>query len=406
MLTQRGTPRSDPEGEAPARPSPLRTATLIDGIPQAVSIQFNNLVYEMRATGRDVITLSLGEAFFDLPPFGLAQLSTPTGIHHYSHSRGLPALRQRLARYYREDFGVPVDPATEILFTAGSKAAIYMVLLSVVEPGDEVLVLEPFWLSYPEQVRMCRGRPVAVPHDVSILELGDWVSPRTRAIIINNPNNPTGRVYTESELLAVHDLAERHGLLIIADEAYNEFVAADSRCRSCAADDPDKRHTVVINSMSKNFGLSGWRVGYVIAHRRIIDQVLKVNQHVITCAPTILSCYLAERFDELLAVTRPQIRRVVAVRNQVSGWMTDAGIATSPGSASFYLFASLRDSQLSSTAFASRLLEERSVSVVPGIAYGASCDRYIRVSVGTEPVDRIQQGIAAIAHLLAETRAE
>jgi aminotransferase len=389
--------------ESPA----IRASSLVDGVAQALSIKYNNHVYELREAGHDIITLSLGEAFFDLPlpTFDRLDAATLKGLNHYSHSRGLPELRARLGRYYHEEFDVPVDPDHEIIVTAGSKAAIYMVLLAILEPGDEVIIPEPFWLSYPEQVRLCRGRPVMVPHDVSVFELARYITPRTRAIVINNPNNPSGQVYTGFELAFVHDLAEAHGLLVIADEAYNEFVPPGTRFQSCGGLDPDKHHTVTVNSMSKNYGISGWRVGYVIAHRRLIDQILKINQHLVTCAPTILSSYLAAHFDDILDITRPQIRRVVALRNRVAGWLSDAGVQALPGTASFYLFASLGDSALSSTEFTTRLLRESAVSVVAGIAYGDSCDRHIRISVGTESEDRVARGIAAVRDLIdASTR--
>jgi aspartate aminotransferase/aminotransferase len=392
------TPVTAPFDEAAS----IRPSSLVDGVQQALSIKYNNLVYELRAAGQDVITLSLGEAFFDLPVPRFDDLAG-AGLHHYSHSRGLTELRRRLASYYQDEFDVPVDPEQEIIVTAGSKVAIYMVLLAILEPGDEVIIPEPFWLSYPEQVRLCRGVPVMVPHDVSVFDLADYVTARTRAIVINNPNNPSGRVHTEAELEFVHDLADAHGLLLIADEAYHEFVTPQAPFRACGAFDPELRHTVTVNSMSKNYGVSGWRVGYVIAHRTLIDQVLKINQHLITCAPTILSCYLAEHFDDILEITRPQIRRVVALREEAAAQLAAAGIATLPGTASFYLFASLGRSTLRSIEFTTRLLRESSVSVVAGIAYGASCDRHIRISVGTEPPDRVATGIAAIRDLIEAT---
>lgn len=381
--------------------SPIRPSSLVDNAAQALSIKYNNLVYELSAAGQDIITLSLGEAFFDLPLPRFDDLAGH-GLHHYSHSRGLPELRQRLAGYWA-DFDLPVDPDTEIVVTAGSKVAIYMVLLALLEPGDEVIVPEPFWLSYPEQVRLCRGVPVLVPHDVSVFDFGRYVTPRTRAIVINNPNNPSGRVHTDAELEFVHDLADARGLVVIADEAYHEFVPSETPFRACGSFDPELRHTVTVNSMSKNYGVSGWRVGYVIAHRTLIDQVLKINQHLITCAPTILSWYLAEHFDDILDITRPQIRRVVDLRREVAGQLADIGIETLPGSATFYLFASLGRSTLDSMEFATRLLRESAVSVVAGIAYGESCDRHIRISVGTESPYRVARGIAEIRNLIDAT---
>lgn len=385
------------------RRSPLTSVPWLERMPQAESIRQNNLVYEMRAAGRDVITLSLGEAFFDLPLPRFDDLSMKGELHHYSHSRGLASLRRRLAAYYSNELNVAVDPERELIVTAGSKAASYMLLLAVLEPGDEVIVLEPFWLSYPEQVRMCGGRPVMVPHDVPVSDLERYVTARTRAIVINNPNNPSGHIYSATELACLHDLATEHDLLLISDEAYHEFVPDGTTFQSCAALDPDKRHTAVINSMSKNYGVSGWRIGYVIAHQALLDQVLKINQHLVTCAPTILCCYLAEHFDDILQITRPQIRNVVGLRNRAAGWLADAGVSTLPGCASFYLFVSLGESLMGSAAFAGTLLRDSAVSVVAGMAYGPTCDRYVRVSVGTESEDRVRRGVEAMCRLIRES---
>ncbi|MFB7511246.1 pyridoxal phosphate-dependent aminotransferase, partial [Streptomyces broussonetiae] len=329
-------------------------------------------------------------------------LTTPD-LHHYSHSRGLPELRRLLAKYYETRFTLPVDPDTEVIVTAGSKAAIYMALMAILDPGDQVIVPEPYWLSYPAQIRMCRGEPVMVPHDVPVFDFERFVTARTRAVIINNPNNPSGHIYTRAELEYLHELADRHGLLLIVDEAYNEFMPPGTEFLAAGALDPDKEHTVTVNSMSKNYGVSGWRIGYLIANQRLTDQILKINQHLVTCAPTILAAYLAERFDDLLDITRPQIQRTVQLRNRVGTWFADNGIDTLPGTSTFYLFVSLGGSSLDSTEFAGRLLKESGISVVPGIGYGDSCDRHIRVSVGSESQDRIARGVAAIRDLVEST---
>ncbi|MFD4658700.1 pyridoxal phosphate-dependent aminotransferase [Kitasatospora sp. NPDC058444] len=388
-----------------ATKEPLRASRLMEGITQALSVQHNNVVYDMKAAGQDVITLSLGEAFFDLPLPEFGGLTTP-GLHHYSHSRGLPELRRLLGKYYESKFALPVDPDTEVIVTAGSKAAIYMALMAILDPGDEVIVPEPYWLSYPAQIRLCKGEPVMVAHDVPVFDFERFVTERTRAVIINNPNNPSGHVYTRAELEHLHELADRHGLLLIVDEAYNEFVPPGPEFLAAGSLDPEKKHTVTVNSMSKNYGVSGWRIGYLIANERLTEQILKINQHLVTCAPTILAAYLSERFDDLLDVTRPQIQRTVQLRNRVAGWFADAGIDTMPGTSTFYLFVHLGASALDSTGFADRLLRESAISVVPGIGYGDSCDRYIRVSVGSESEERIARAVAAIRDLIESTTPE
>jgi aminotransferase len=396
---------------APVRTDGVRIRPRADGVPapaahlsgivQALSIRYNNLVYEMKSRGENVIVLSLGEAFFDIPLFGFDDLPMPDG-YHYSHSRGVPGLRRRLAAYYGERYGVPVDPASEIIVTAGSKIAIHMSLMAILSPGDEVLVLEPAWVSYTEQVKLCHAVPVMVPYDRTVFDLGAFVTRRTRAIIVNNPNNPSGKVLSRTELEHLHALAELHGLFLLSDEAYSDFVPAGSFL-SCGVLDPEKRHTLVCNSMSKNYGMSGWRIGYVIGRRGVMDEVLKINQHLVTCPPTLLQHYLERHFDRVLEITLPQIAEVVRRRAELAAFMDDLGMEYLPGDSTFYLFVSIAPSALSSEAFCTRLLTEHGVSTVPGIGYGRSCDHFIRVSVGTESMERTRQGITRIHELVQAT---
>jgi aminotransferase len=371
----------------------------IQSLGDALSIRWNTRVYELQAAGVDVTVLSLGEAFFQIPVTGFEELGDTL---HYSHSRGIPVLRERLAADY---YGVPVDPAGEIIVTAGSKIAIYLAMLTMLDPGDEVVIPEPAWVSYTEQVRLCHGRPVTVPHDVPVAGWERYVTPRTRAIVVNSPNNPRGSVLSADDWGRLHELAERHSLYLLCDEAYSEFLPDGERFISGGAGDPSKRHTVVCNSMSKNFGMSGWRVGYVIAAAPFLDELLKAQQHLVTCAATPLSMYVAEHFDELRAVTRPQIRAVVARRAEIVSELHRLGISHLEGTATYYVFASIRPSALGSEAFCERLLEEHRVAAVPGIGYGDSCDAFIRLSVGTETFPRTVAALEAIRQLIDATAA-
>jgi aspartate aminotransferase/aminotransferase len=298
-----------------------------------------------------------------------------------------------------------VDAGREIIVTAGSKIAIHMSLMAIINPGDEVLVLEPAWVSYTEQVKLCHGVPVMVPYDRSVFELEEFITPRTRAIIINNPNNPSGKVFSLEELEHLHALVDQNNLFLLSDEAYSEFLLDDSFI-SAGALDPEKKHTIVCNSMSKNYGMSGWRIGYVIARPSLIDQVLKINQHLVTCPSTILQHYLEQRFDEILGITRPQIDGVVRKRRALAGYMDEMGMSYLPGDSTFYFFVSIARSGLGSEAFCTRLLTEHGVSTVPGIGYGRSCDGFIRVSVGAESMERTCRGIRRIRDLIEATAVE
>jgi aspartate aminotransferase/aminotransferase len=384
-------------------PGTLPLAAHMEGVDDALSIRYNNRVYELQAGGADVIVLSLGEAFFDIPLHDFSKLPREA-VFHYSHSRGLAQLRDRIAAYYESEYGVPVDPETEIIVTAGSKIAIHMSLMTILDPGDEVLIHEPAWVSYTEQVKLCHARPVSVPWDVEPSEIESFLTPRTKIVILNYPNNPRGRLLTAEEWAQLHEMAERRGVFLLADEAYSDFVDPGEQFVSGGVNDPAKRHTIVCNSMSKNFGISGWRHGYVIGSPALIDQILKVNQHLVTCPATILSYYLAEHFHDLLEVTKPQIRDLLDRRRVVLEHMDAIGLARLPGTATFYVFASIADSVLGSLEFCDRLLEERHVAVVPGIGYGDSCDGFVRISVGTEPIERTVAGLESIRALIDETR--
>jgi aminotransferase len=368
---------------------------------QAMSIKFNTMVYELQQRGKKVLVMSLGEAFFDVPLFSLNDLPYPE-VNHYSHSRGLPELRRELRKYFDTEYDFQFDDQTEIIITAGSKIAIYMTLMSILNPGDEVIYSEPAWVSYPEQIRLCYGVPVGIPFDKGVRDYEAYVTPRTRAIIMNNPHNPRGQVFTESELRSLVSLAEKRDLWLLCDEAYSDFLA-DGSFISLGSIDRQKTHAVVVNSMSKNYGISGWRIGYVIANVNLIENILKVNQHLITCPATILEYYLVRHFRELLEITKPQIRDVVGKRNRLAEYMGKIGLSYLPGAATFYFFVSIRPSRLGSEEFCTRLLEEELISVVPGIGYGKSCASFIRVSVGTASMEENMCGLRKIKELIERT---
>jgi aminotransferase len=368
---------------------------------QAMSIEYNTRVYEMQQRGQKVLVMSLGEAFFDIPLYPMDDLPYPA-VNHYSHSRGLSELRDKLCCYYFTEYHAHVDAEREIIVTAGSKAAIHMTLMSILNPGDEAIFTEPAWVSYPEQIKLCYGVPVSVPVETSVLDIEAFITPRTKAVIISNPHNPRGYVYSEEELLALLALAKKHNFWLLCDEAYSDFLL-DGSFVSLASLDADKKYSVVFNSMSKNYGISGWRIGYVIGNEELMTSVLKVNQHLITCPATILEYYLARHFDELIAITKPQIRDLVYKRAQLASFMDEIGLEYLPGAATFYFFVSLGKSRLPSRDFCNRLLDEECISTVPGAGYGKTCDRFIRVSVGTASLEENMRGLRCIRSLIDKT---
>ena len=277
-----------------------------------------------------------------------------------------------------------------------------MTLMSILDPGDEVVYTEPAWVSYPEQIKLCYGVPIGVPCTRGIAGIAEYITSRTRAVIITNPNNPSGYVYTTEELQQLVDLARERDLWLLADEAYSDF-APEGAFVSLGSLDPDWERVVIFNSMSKNFGISGWRIGYVIANSELIANILKANQHLITCPATILEYYLAKHFDAIIEVTRPQMRALLETRTALSNHMQEIGLLRLEGDATFYFFVSIGRSSLGSEAFCDRLLNERHISAVPGVGYGNFCDRYIRVSFGTATLEENMRGLNEIKELIEQT---
>ena len=362
--------------------------------PQAISIYFNQIVYDLRRKGEDVTTLSLGEAFFDIPIFDFYKLDYTKG-YHYSDSQGLPELRAKLASYYTKEYGATVDSDKELLISAGSKPLIFMAMLSVMEAGDEVIIHEPAWLSYPEQASLAGLTCGYIPFNCPVESFHKHFSSKTRMLIVNNPNNPAGKLYSRDELLSLYDQCRSRGIYVMVDEAYSDFVV-DSSFTSMATVVPNKDGVIIVNSLSKNMGISGWRIGYIISSENVIQTVLKVNQHLITCAPTILLQYCTKYFEEIISVTLPQVRDVVDKRKRVEKMISDLGMVCLPGGTTFYFFVSIQGYSGTSLEFSLSLLLEEKISVVPGSAYGKSTDRFVRISIGTESEERIWEALVVI----------
>ena len=369
---------------------------------EATSIRYNTQVYEKQRNGEDVIVMSLGEAFFDIPLYSFNDLPFPK-LYHYSHSKGIPELRKKLSDYFLDTYDVSFDYENEILITAGSKIAIYMCLMAILNPNDDVLIHEPAWVSFPEQIKLANGNPIRIPLNKSVYDFEDYITPKTKLIIVNNPHNPTGKLYTLEEMSYLYNIAKKYNLYILSDEAYSDFVYDNDKFTSFGNLDIKKQNSIIVNSISKNFGISGWRLGYIITNKNLVNQILKLNQHLITCPATILEYYIEKHFDEIIQITKPQIAKLIAKRKEVINFMDKINLKYLPGETTFYIFVSIAESKLGSEEFCSKLLKKYNVSVVPGIGYGDSCDNFIRISIGSENMKRINAGLSFIKKLIDST---
>ena len=212
-------------------------------------------------------------------------------------------------------------------------------------------------------------------------------------------SNPAGSLYSAESLRQIYELCRAHGATLLVDEAYSDF-CLDRSFVSSGRLDPSFRNLVVVNSLSKNMGMSGWRLGYMFAREELLADALKLNQHLVTCAPTVLQLYCDEYFDDIRRCVAPQIRAVVEKRERLCGVVKRLGLEAMPGASTFYFFVDIAASGLSSEEYAERLLRERSIAVVPGSYYGATTDRFVRIGVGTEPEARIEAALVQIRETL------
>lgn len=364
-------------------------------ITEAKSIQLNQLVYDLKRRGEDITTLSLGEAFFDIPLFDFNLLDLEKS-HHYTDSSGIPGLKKKICKHYYKYFRVKADYKKEILISAGSKALIYMSIKALINKGDEVILHEPAWLSYADQVKLCGGKVVYIDYKKNISNLKNYITKKTKLIIINNPNNPAGKIYSKKELNKIISIIKGSKVWLLVDEAYSDFIL-NEKFYSIGKILPSKKNLIIVNSLSKNLGISGWRIGYVISNKFFINQILKLNQHILTCAPSILMYYLEKYFDNILKVTRPQIRLLLKKRNKVKLLLRKYNLSHLPGNSTFYFLVELKNFNGTSSEFAINLLNKHRIAVVPGSAYGESIKKFIRIGIGTESIERIEQALLIIS---------
>ena len=368
----------------------------INKLSQALSIYFNQIVYNLKEEGRDIITLSLGEAYFDIPLYDFNNLDLEKS-HHYSSSRGTSGLRKKISEYYNKNYKTKIDPQHEILISAGSKPLIFMALFSILNSRDEVIILEPAWLSYCEQIKLCGGEVKFINYKENIANIGKYLSKKSKIIIVNNPNNPAGKLYSKREILNLINIAKKKNIWLIFDEAYSDFV--EKTFISAYHFKEKYNKIIVINSLSKNFGISGWRLGYIIAEKNFIFQILKLNQHLLTCAPSILMNYIEFYFTSLIKITKPQIKKLIQKRKKIKKIMNKIGLKYLSGSSTFYFFINLEKAQSSLHDLCLYLLLKHNISIVPGEAYGTSTKKFVRISIGTETEERIEEALRLIKNL-------
>ena len=346
--------------------------------------------FDIAATMEDVISLGIGEPDFDTPkPIVRAGIEClRRGETHYTSNSGLMELRRAIAEHLDRMYGQTYNPASEILVTVGVSEALYLALAATLDPGDEVIIPHPCFVSYAPEVIFAGGTPVIIPttvendFQVTAEAIAAAITPRTKVLLIGYPNNPTGAVMSRERLNEIAAVAKQHDLLVISDEIYDRLVYGVEHV--CFPSLPGMyNRTILLQGFSKSYAMTGWRIGYMAAPAEILSMVRKVHQYTIMCAPTV-SQYAA------LAALRegePFVREMVAEydrrRRLIVDGLNEIGLKCFEPQGAFYAFPSVEITGMDENEFAEKLLHEERVAVVPGSAFGEAGRGYVRCSYAT-----------------------
>ncbi|MEG1480674.1 MAG: aminotransferase class I/II-fold pyridoxal phosphate-dependent enzyme, partial [Kiritimatiellia bacterium] len=311
------------------------------------------------------------------------------GATHYTGNAGLLELRQAIARYVRQTFGGDYDPAHEVLVTVGASEGIDITLRALLNPGDEVLYHEPCFVSYAPEITMAHGVPVVVEthaedhFKLSIEALEAKITPRTKALLINFPNNPTGAILEQADIEAIADFAERHDLIVLSDEIYAELTWGGKKHVSLASLPKMKERLVLFHGYSKAWAMTGFRMAYICAPQWMMDTILKIHQYALMCASTASQRAALEAMRQPEEDMAPMLRAYELRRNFLSAAFADAEIPMQTPAGAFYAFPSIAKFGLTAREFAVRLLDSENVAVVPGTAFGKCGEGFVRCSYAT-----------------------
>jgi aminotransferase len=350
--------------------------------------------FDLVAAMEGVISLGVGEPDFPTPWHirEAAIYSVEKGYTMYTSNLGMPELRRELSKYLKKEYKLDYDPATELLITVGVSEGVDLATRAIVDPGDEVIMADPGYVSYNSCVALAGGKAVMIPtneknnFELSADDIEKRVTDKTKAILIGYPANPTGAVMSRDKLEKIAEVARRHGLMIISDEIYSSLVYGVEH--TCAATLPQmKDSTILLGGFSKAYAMTGWRIGYAAGNKDIIGAMFKIHQYTIMCAPTMGQVAAIEALKSGDDSVREMVedynrRRLVMVRG-----LNKIGLPCFEPRGTFYAFPSIKATGLSSEEFAKKLLIEEKVAVIPGSAFGRCGEGYIRCCYATSLAD-------------------
>ena len=375
--------------------------TQFDLIRQSATVAMADRILALKASGKNIVGLQVGDPDFGTHPAiaDAAMKAIQSGLTHYGPSRGYPDLRAAVASKLIRDEGITYDPASEILITHGGIHAYYLAMQSILNPGDDVLIPDPSWATHSNMATMLRGNVIRIPAPADaergfIPHFESWLralTSKTRVIVLNYPSNPTGAYPTREYLQKLQDFAKEHNLWIVSDEVYGSLYY-EERPTSAAAIDGAKERTLIVNSLSKSYAMTGWRVGFLAAPAHIIENALKAGQNSITCvAPFIQKAAAFALTDPAMQDVTAEMRAGYARRRELvlrlSHELECEKVKVIPPQGAFYFFLDLRALKMSSVEMCEKILDEVGVGLVPGSAFGEYGEGFIRMTIAASDED-------------------
>ncbi len=385
-----------------------RISTRAASLTPSLTLAIDAKAKQMKADGVDVVAFGAGEPDFDTPPHikEAAVQALAAGFTKYTPSSGIPELRQSIVDKFRRENGLEFKPG-QIIVSCGGKHSCCNVIMATCQEGDEVIIPSPYWLSYPEMVKLAGARPVilettdATGFKVTPQQLQAAITPRTRLFIFNSPSNPTGTVYTPPEIQALGEVCVEKGVLIMSDEIYEHLLYDGAVHKSVASFGAAfQEHTVIVHGFAKAWSMTGWRLGFCAAPAPIAKAMDAVQSHS-TSNPTSFA-------------QKGGVAALNGSQEHLKGWLAEfdrrrryacdrlnaiPGVSCCAAKGAFYLFPNISRSGLDSTRFCTNLLEQANVAAIPGIAFGA--DDYIRISYATSMAN-IEKGLDRIERFMRE----
>ena len=386
----------------------MKIANKVRGLPPSGIRKF----FDLASSIPDVISLGVGEPDF-VTPWRVREASIyalERGYTTYTSNWGLLELRELISKFMLDASGVDYSPKSQVLVTTGVSEAIDLAIRAIADPGDEVLIVEPSYVSYKPCVIMAGGKPVSVStsvdNDFKVTreDLEAKLTDRTTAIIMNYPNNPTGAIMPRKDLEEIADLAVERDLMVISDEVY-EKMTYEGKHASIASFNGMQDNTIALNGFSKAFAMTGWRLGFACGNADVIEAMMKVHQYTMLCAPITAQMAAIEALKNGQGDMQEMVKEYDRRRRVIVKGFNDLGLSCFEPKGAFYAFPSVKSTGLTDEQFSERLLYEKHVIAVPGSVFGESGIGHLRCSYATS-MEQIKEALARVADLLDTIKKE